>query len=153
MTLARGMVTTLSIAVLVVAACSKSAPRSTSSPSPSAEESVAVSLQQWSISTAATTVPAGRTTFEVTNKGTIPHEFVVLSTDTPAADFPIASFEGEPDRFNEDTAGTNVGETGDMNAGASKAITITLAPGHYALVCNLPGHYGLGMHIDLTVSS
>ena len=52
----------------------------------------------------------------------------------------------------EDTAGTNVGETGDMEAGTTKTLTIDLAPGHYAFVCNLPGHYGQGMHTDFTVT-
>ena len=29
--------------------------------------------------------------------------------------------------------------------------TITLAPGRYELVCNLPGHYAAGMYTQLTV--
>ena len=28
---------------------------------------------------------------------------------------------------------------------------VTLAPGHYVVICNLPGHYASGMHADLTV--
>jgi uncharacterized cupredoxin-like copper-binding protein len=39
-----------------------------------------------------------------------------------------------------------------MEPTTTKSITIDLKPGHYALVCNLPGHYGLGMHVDLTVT-
>jgi uncharacterized cupredoxin-like copper-binding protein len=27
-------------------------------------------------------------------------------------------------------------------------LTIDLAAGHYAIVCNLPGHYAAGMHVD-----
>ncbi len=46
----------------------------------------------------------------------------------------------------------NVGETGDLARGASKDVTIALAPGHYSLVCNLPGHYSDGMHTDFTCS-
>jgi uncharacterized cupredoxin-like copper-binding protein len=94
---------------------------------------------------------AGPTTFSVTNDGTIPHEFVVLSTDTLAGDFSIGSFEGETNRIDEDTAGTNEGETGDMQPGTTKSMVIDLQPGHYAFVCNLPAHYGLGMHVDFTV--
>jgi hypothetical protein len=112
---------------------------------------VAVTLKEWAGTPTATTIAGGSVTFAVKNDGTIPHEFVVLQTDTPAGDFPIESFEGESQRINEDTAGTNVGETGDLNAGATKSVTIDLAPGHYALVCNLPGHYGQGMHTDFTV--
>jgi uncharacterized cupredoxin-like copper-binding protein len=72
-------------------------------------------------------------------------------TDTSAADIPLGTFEGEADRINEDTAGTNVGETGDMQPGTTKTLTIDLAPGHYVFLCNLPGHYQSGMHVDVTV--
>ena len=41
---------------------------------------------------------------------------------------------------------------GPLNAGTTKTLTIDLAPGHYAFVCNLPGHYGQGMHTDFTVT-
>jgi uncharacterized cupredoxin-like copper-binding protein len=27
----------------------------------------------------------------------------------------------------------------------------SLAPGHYVLICNIAGHYQLGMHTSLTV--
>jgi uncharacterized cupredoxin-like copper-binding protein len=27
-----------------------------------------------------------------------------------------------------------------------------MKPGHYALVCNLSGHYAAGMHVDLWVT-
>ena len=45
----------------------------------------------------------------------------------------------------------NVGETGDLAAGASKSLTLSLPAGHYALICNLPGHYKAGQHTDFTV--
>jgi uncharacterized cupredoxin-like copper-binding protein len=101
-----------------------------------------------------TTVPEGKVSFVVTNESTTEtHEFVVLSTKTPAADFPIVSFEGEANRIDEDAPGvTNVGETGDMEPGTSKLLTIDLSSGHYAVVCNLPGHYAGGMHQDFWVT-
>ena len=145
--------------VLLGAACSSS--KDASSPStadvPSTDaaaagETVSVSLNQWTITPTATTVPSGPVTFDVTNDGTMTHEFVVLQTETAASEIPIKSFEGETDRINEDTAGTNVGETGDMEAGTSQTLKLDLAPGHYVLVCNLPSHYGQGMHTDFTVA-
>ena len=97
--------------------------------------------------------PQGKVSFLVTNNGTKKHEFVVLATDTPAASFPIVSFEGEANRIDEDAKGvTNVGETGDMEPGAVMMLTLDLAPGHYAVVCNLPGHYAMGMHQDFFVT-
>ena len=97
--------------------------------------------------------PQGKVSFIVTNEGQKKHEFVVLATKTLAADFSIGSFEGEANRINEDAPGvTNVGETGDMEPGTQKMLTIDLASGHYAVVCNLPGHYAMGMHQDFWVT-
>ena len=45
----------------------------------------------------------------------------------------------------------NVGETGDLTPGAAKTVTLNLRAGHYALICNLPGHYKAGQHTDFTV--
>src|SRR5438034_1070410 len=81
---------------------------------------------------------------------------VVLKTDRPADSFPITGFEGEPNRFDEDAKGlTNVGETGDpaMKPGTSKMLTIDMAEGHYAIVCNLNGHYASRMHQALCVTT
>ena len=97
--------------------------------------------------------PQGKVSFLVTNAGAKKHEFVVLQTDTAAAAFQIVSFEGEANRIDEDAKGvTNVGETGDMEPGAVMMMTLDLAPGHYAVVCNLVGHYAMGMHQDFFVT-
>ena len=135
-------------------------PLTTTSPSPGAAPAslIAVELGETDathmfIKLSSATAAAGKVTFVVANQGTHTHEFVVLQTDTPAAEFPIASFEGETDRIDEDAAGTNVGETGDMKPGETKPLVIdNLQPGHYAVVCNLPGHYRMGMHEDMTAA-
>jgi uncharacterized cupredoxin-like copper-binding protein len=145
---------------LFAAACSNSGTSSSPSAQPSTPGTetsattgtVSVALVEWSVTPSTTAFSAGPVTFNVTNQGTIPHEFVVLQTDLAAADIPIGSFEGEPARVNEDTAGTNVGETGDLAAGASKTLTVDLKAGHYVFFCNLPAHFQSGMHIDVTVS-
>ncbi|WP_235835405.1 sulfocyanin-like copper-binding protein [Arthrobacter terricola] len=36
--------------------------------------------------------------------------------------------------------------------GASGWVTVTLPPGRYKLVCDLPGHYAASMYAQLTVS-
>jgi uncharacterized cupredoxin-like copper-binding protein/mono/diheme cytochrome c family protein len=115
---------------------------------------VKATIQDMSISLSSSTAPAGKVSFVVTNKGPSTHEFVVLSTKTPADKFPIASFEGEANRFNEDAAGIiNVGEAGEIQPGKTKTLTIDMAPGHYAIICNLPGHYAAGMHQDFQISA
>jgi uncharacterized cupredoxin-like copper-binding protein len=133
-------------------------PAAATSPPPGGTNTVTAALGETSptqmfIHLSAATAVAGKVTFAVTNQGTRTHEFVVLRTDTPADKFPIVSFEGESDRIDEDAPGvTNVGETGDMKAGTTKTLSIDLTAGHYAIVCNLPGHYRMGMHQDFTVT-
>ena len=134
-----------------VSVASSASPTVATSTSAAAGGQLTVALDQWSIVPQASDVIAGPVTFTVSNNGTITHEFVVMRTDTPAANFQVGTYQGEKDRVNEGTAGTNVGETGDLTAGATKAVTIDLKPGHYVFMCNLPGHYGLGMHTDFTV--
>ena len=96
-------------------------------------------------------VPEGPVTFIITNESTtMEHELVGFSTKTLAADFPITGFEGDPQRIDEDKAGTVVLDTGAaLKPGAIQMITTHLKAGHDALVCNLTGHYKAGMHVDL----
>ncbi len=155
----RRAISLLPISMLLVGvACSSSSSSTTppaaptsAAPTAASPAEVPVTVQQWSINAPAT-LPAGSTTFSVTNAGTKTHEFVVYQTDTAAADIPIESFEGEANRINEDTNGTNAGETGDLEANATKTLTVDLVPGHYVFFCNLPKHYGLGMRLDVTVA-
>jgi uncharacterized cupredoxin-like copper-binding protein len=112
-------------------------------PAPVAARKLDVSLKEFSVNPTPTQAKAGKVTFSVKNSGSVPHEFVVLRTDTPAGQLPIKA--GRADETG------NVGESGDLEAGASKTIAVNLKAGHYALICNLPGHYTAGQHTDLTV--
>ena len=44
----------------------------------------------------------------------------------------------------------SVGEV-ELGKGKSENLTLNLAKGHYALICNVPGHNKGGMHVDFTV--
>lgn len=101
-------------------------------------------------------VPHGTVSFLVTNNGSIDHEMVVL---------PLAGSQSPGDRqaggdAKIDEAGSlgEASKTGGAGAGdgiapgASGWVTVTLAPGHYELVCNLPRHYGAGMYTQLDVT-
>jgi uncharacterized cupredoxin-like copper-binding protein len=108
---------------------------------------VTVSLTSYTITADKVEVPAGKVTFKVTNDATDQvHEFVVVSSDAKALDLPRDA-EGKAD----ENAVAPVDEVEDIAIGESKELTVDLKPGHYILLCNLPGHYGQGMAIDFVV--
>jgi uncharacterized cupredoxin-like copper-binding protein len=89
------------------------------------------------------TIPAGETTFRVTNEGAAPHELAILKTDT-GANLTVRDGRAEEPGL--------VDRTAEMAPGSDATLTVTLEPGRYVLICNLPGHYQGGMWADLTVS-
>ena len=102
------------------------------------------------------TVPHGTVSFLATNGGSINHEMVILPL--PASQTVGARPTGADAKADE--AGS-LGEASNTNGkgagqgvvpGASSWITVTLAPGQYELVCNLPNHYAAGMYTRLTVT-
>ena len=97
-----------------------------------------------------TTLTAGKHQIGLTNDGTIGHELVLFKTDLPADALPLSA-DGDVDE--EAAQLTNVGDSGDsLAAGGTKTFsTSNLSPGHYVAVCNLPGHYRLGMKLNVTV--
>ena len=102
------------------------------------------------------TVPAGSVSFVATNFGSIDHELVIL----PLADNQRAGLRpiGADSKISEEGSLAEASASGAEGAGdgirpgSSGWVTLSLAPGRYELVCNLPGHYGAGMSTELTVS-
>jgi uncharacterized cupredoxin-like copper-binding protein len=103
----------------------------------------------------ATSVAHGSVSFVATNLGSTDHELVVLSLPNNQI---VGTRPLRDDSTVDETA--SIGEasntcgsgTGDGIApGASSWTTVTVAPGRYELVCNLPGHYAAGMYTQLTV--
>jgi uncharacterized cupredoxin-like copper-binding protein len=135
------------LAALAVAGCGGSSAKSTSPSAPTAKpagiQKDSVTLDDFKIVPATTNLTAGKVKFQVKNTGKSSHEFVVIDTNKPAAAL------GHGTRVPEKG---NVGETGDVKPGASKTLVLNLRKGHYAVICNDPGHYMAGMHKDLTVS-
>jgi uncharacterized cupredoxin-like copper-binding protein len=117
------------------------APAVAKTAAPLARGSVAT-LKEYSIAPEPSQVAAGNVTFKVRNAGAINHEFVVLRTNKKASQL----LKGQE----ADETG-NVGELGNLDPGQTKSLKLNLKSGHYVLICNLPGHYKLGQHADLTV--
>jgi uncharacterized cupredoxin-like copper-binding protein len=90
-------------------------------------------------------VKAGKIKIGVRNLGTMEHSFEVLKTDLPPDKLPV---DGASAKAKEDG---KVGEIPSIPAGKSAAVTLDLTPGKYVFICNIAGHYGLGMHTGFTV--
>jgi uncharacterized cupredoxin-like copper-binding protein len=114
-------------------------------------EKIEVHESSYHLALAETTVKAGKIGFDVHNDASIPHEFVVFETKLAADHLPRGS---NGDVIEDSPQLKDVVDSGSaLNPGSTRALIENLKPGHYAVVCNLPGHYGLGMHVDLTVTA
>jgi hypothetical protein len=84
-------------------------------------------------------VKAGPLRFDVTNwsRGML-HEMLIVAVDNPQAPLP---YDYSQAKVAEDQVKV-LGDTGDL----------TLTPGSYLLICNVPGHYAAGMVTPLTVT-
>ncbi|MEX3925091.1 sulfocyanin-like copper-binding protein [Paraburkholderia sp. BR10936] len=113
-----------------------------------AEQTVNATLLSNSIQLGTHNVSAGRITLEVRNAAdnNMEHELVVLKTDLPDDALPVSKGEVLERRLNK------IGEVEGIAPGKSKRVSFRLAPGHYALICNKPGHYAAGMHTELVVT-
>lgn len=103
---------------------------------------VPVKLNEFNILPAMQAAPAGKVTFVLTNTGKVTHEFVVIRTAKPAGSLMKGS--------EADETGA-VGEVGELKPGQTKKLTLELKKGHYALLCNLPGHYKAGQFADFYI--
>lgn len=104
---------------------------------------VGVTLKEFALTPTVPIAQAGPVTFAARNLGEAKHELVVLRTDRQPAALPVANGQA-----------TEVGKVGEIEQfapGGVEATSFRLAPGHYVLLCNVPGHYQRGMHVGLTV--
>jgi uncharacterized cupredoxin-like copper-binding protein len=113
------------------------------------EPDVRVTLRDFAIGLSTTAVPGGELRLAVANEGPTIHELEMftLPEGVDAAALPV-------DGGVADTAGpglTLVDEVEDVAPSTSATLKLTLQPGRYALICNLPAHYQQGMHATLVV--
>jgi uncharacterized cupredoxin-like copper-binding protein len=102
------------------------------------------------------TVPAGQVSLVASNMGWRTHELVVLPLAADAAAGQrVPGPDGKVDEagsLGEASASCAEGSGDGINAAAVGWTTVTLAPGHYELVCNLENHYADGMYQELVVT-
>ena len=112
-------------------------------PPPAASHALTIRMTEYAFDPKDAVAKKGKVTISAPNGGQIVHELVLLKTDADPATL--------PKKGDEVDESTSVGERADVQPGATEKATFKLAPGKYAMVCALPGHYENGMYGSLTV--
>src|SRR5207248_8046408 len=128
------------LALLVVACAGPAAE------APSGSQVVA-ELADYKITVSVPSVKAGSVKIGVRNLASMEHSFQVIKTDLAPDKLPV---DGASAKANEDG---KVGELKSIPGGKSAALTVDLTPGKYVFICNIAGHYQLGMRTGFTVDS
>ena len=113
------------------ASTSAAAPTSSSSSAPAEAESETVSVSEGEmfIELSEDSFSAGTYSFEVTNNGRMPHDFVV------------------------EQGGSDVAATEVLQPGESATLEVALAPGDYVFYCSVGAHRAAGMELPVTVAA
>lgn len=141
------------IATLLLSACGGDGNTSTTVKTITSETSDAtssiVALKDFEIEPEFTSISAGAIIFEVVNRGALDHEFIIVRTDTDFDKLPINSavVPLNSASFN----GVILRNTKILKSQEMESFKVALEPGRYVLLCNIPGHYELGMRISLMV--
>jgi uncharacterized cupredoxin-like copper-binding protein len=85
--------------------------------------------------------PIGKVTFVVQNAGKLNHEFVVIRTNKAAGQLARSGSKEAPEKG-------AAGEIEDIAPGKTEKLALKLPQGHYALICNLAGHWNNGQFVD-----
>ena len=125
------------------AATSSATATQTTTAQPAASHALTIRMTEFAFDPADAVAKAGKVTITAPNAGNTVHELVLLKTDADPASL--------PKKGDEVDESTSVGEIADVEPGSTKKATFKLAPGTYAMVCALPGHYEGGMYGSLTV--
>lgn len=87
----------------------------------------------------------GVVTFAATNRGALPHELVVVSSDAPEGGLPTNAGVVDESKVQK------LADSEEIAPGNNRTIQATLEPARYILLCNVIGHYQAGMHTTFTV--
>ncbi|HEV8228519.1 MAG TPA: hypothetical protein VGQ86_01070 [Candidatus Limnocylindria bacterium] len=106
---------------------------------------VAVQLKEYKVELSVTMVKVGKVRFGVKNAGTMEHEFELIKTDLAVDKIPVdfGSSKAKEDGL--------VKQVKSIAVGKVSLTTADLAAGSYVIICNVAGHYQLGMRAALTV--
>ena len=137
--------------LMVATACSSASTPSAGDTGPaasdtSADATIDVTITDSSLDLGSDSISAGKVTFDATNDGQMTHEFEVFQADVDPADLPIENNVANTEGM------TLMGEAEDIVPGSTRSLPLDLAAGSYIIMCNLPGHFAMGLHSTLTVT-
>jgi uncharacterized cupredoxin-like copper-binding protein len=111
--------------------------------------SVTATESDFTIHLSAARVTAGPFALVANNRGPSAHELVVFRTSLAPNKLPVDS---AGDVIESSRQLVKVADSGaSIPPGQSRTLYTVLTPGNYVFVCNLPGHYHLGMRAALVV--
>jgi uncharacterized cupredoxin-like copper-binding protein len=119
-----------------------------------AGQTVAVTLDEWTLTPDRATVRAGTVTFDTRNAGKLDHELLVVRTELKADELGDPRFAGvyvvgAPHAHFAEAAGLRSRHIGPQRA---RRDVVDLKPGNYVLFCGLEGHYRSGQRAALRVT-
>jgi uncharacterized cupredoxin-like copper-binding protein len=119
-------------------------------PIPRGSTVVHIDERDFAIHMQTTLLHTGNYVFVDRNHGPSAHELVMWKTPDPANRLPLRANH----RVNEEAPEleSTIDSGSSLQPGETRILTANLEPGHYVIVCDLPGHYLAGMHVDITVS-
>ncbi len=133
----------LGVALIVAAACGDDDDAGETPTAPAT--TVDVGLQEFSVNPAQDIADAGTLTFTVSNNGTEDHTFLVIKTDLEPDALPTAANQVDEAQLDVRVS------IPEFAAGPTPQVSVDLEAGSYVLICNVPGHYDLGMRAAFTV--
>jgi uncharacterized cupredoxin-like copper-binding protein len=119
----------------------------TALPSCAARGGITVSLDEYDLTPSRRSAAPGDVTFTAQNNGAIAHQLLVLRTDRRYDRLPVEDGVVQVRSKGIDTAG-EIEIVADDDA---EAVSVTLTPGRYVLICNIAGHYANGMRAPFEV--
>jgi uncharacterized cupredoxin-like copper-binding protein len=96
------------------------------------------------------TVPAGSVNIQVTNDGTVGHNFWVVRTELARDALPLNQNVVDVESLEVVTNSDLVTNEENLEPGTRLQVLTTLEAGSYVLFCNVPDHYTSGMNAALT---
>jgi len=107
---------------------------------------VIVEMRDYKIELNVATVKAGPVKFGIRNAGGMEHSFELIKTDLAADKLPVDTGQA---KAKEDGL---LKQVKSIAPGKVAVVTANLEVGSYVIICNLAGHYQLGMRAALLVN-